>query len=281
MAAGGEQRSPAEAFALFKDVSAIATRPEERRVALAGLAHVPSVEALDYAATLTKESEVRAEAELAVVEIAKSTLGGWPEKTRAALEPIARAGVNPDARARAEAILAAGRRFGDYLVAWEVSPPYQRDGADYSKLFDIAFPPEEPDASGVAWRPMPVGTSADQPWLLDLLGVWPGEQRVAYLRTDVHADGERDLTLEMGSDDGLKVWWNGAVALAHNTARAVTPAQERVTVHAKPGWNRLLLKVTQNNQGWGACARITNPDGSPATGLRYAIPSATKVATTP
>jgi hypothetical protein len=47
-----------------------------------------------------------------------------------------------------------------------------------------------------------------------------------------------------------------------------------VTVHAKPGWNQLLLKVTQNNQGWGACARFTNQDGSPATGLKFAALSA-------
>jgi hypothetical protein len=28
--------------------------------------------------------------------------------------------------------------------------------------------------------------------------------------------------------------------------------------------------------GWGAVARFTNVDGSPATGLRYAVPSAVK-----
>ena len=80
----------------------------------------------------------------------------------------------------------------------------------------------------------------------------------------------------MGSDDGLKVWWNGEVVLAHNVARAVAPGQEKVTVHAKSGWNLLMLKVTQNNQGWGACARITNPDGTPAKGLEYRVPSAVK-----
>ena len=276
MAAGGEQRSPAEALALFKDVGRIATRPEEKRLILAGLSKVPSLESLQFAVAMSGDKEVRPESELAVTEIARATIGAWPAQTRAALEPIATAGVNADARARAHAILAVGRKFGDFVVAWEVSPEYHQDGADYTRLFDIAFPAEDPDAAKVPWRPMPAGANPDQPWLLDLLALWGGEQRVAYLRTAVRSETVRDLVLEMGSDDGLKAWWNGQIVLSHNIARAVAPAQEKVTVHAKAGWNRLLLKVTQNNQGWGACARFTNPDGTPVTGLQFAPPLSAK-----
>ena len=149
-------------------------------------------------------------------------------------------------------------------------------GVGALKLFDLSFPPEEPAAETVPWRPMPVGTMPDKPWLLDLLALWPGEQRVAYLRTAVWSETARDFSLETGSDDGQKLWWNGEVVLAHNVARAVTPGQEKVVVHAKAGWNRLLFKVTQNNQGWAACARFTNPDGTPVSGLRFALPSTLK-----
>jgi hypothetical protein len=180
-------------------------------------------------------------------------------------------------RKRAGEVLARAAKFGDFIAAWEVSPSYQREGADYSRLFDLPFPPEESgQEKTVPWRLMPAGTSPEQPWLLDLLALWGGEQRVAYLRTAVWSDSSRELTLELGSDDGLKVWWNGQVVLAHNVARAVAPAQEKVKVQAKAGWNPLLLKVTQNNQGWGACARVTNPDGSPASGLRFVVPSGVK-----
>ena len=275
MVGNNEQRAPSEAFGMFMQVKSVAIRPEEMRIILAGLAKIPSAEALAYAKSLTADPGVRSEAELAVVEIGRATLGAWPEKTRAALAPIARSGVNEDARKRAEALLAVAGKFGDFMVAWEVSPSYQRDGADYIRLFDIAFPPEEPGAA-VPWRPMPAGTAPDQPWLLDLLALWGGEQRVAYVQTAVRVDRERDLVLEMGSDDGLKAWWNGGVVLSHNVARAVAPGQEKVKVHAKAGWNILLLKVTQNNQGWGACARITDPDGSPAKGLEFSVPSAIK-----
>jgi HEAT repeat protein len=274
MAASGEQRSPTQALALFKDADAIAVRPEEKRLMLAGVARVPSLEALQYAIKLSGDKAVRPEAELAIVEIARATLGAAPETTRAALGTISQSGVNEEARKRADALLAAARRFGDFDMAWEVSPSYERDGADYTHLFDIAFPPEAAGAQDVPWRLMPVGGNAEQPWLLDLLALLGGEQRVAYLQSAVRVNSPRDLVLEMGSDDGIKAWWNGAVALAHNTARAVAPGQERATVHAHAGWNGLMLKVTQNNQGWGACVRITNADGTPATGITYSVPAA-------
>jgi hypothetical protein len=37
----------------------------------------------------------------------------------------------------------------------------------------------------------------------------------------------------------------------------------------KQGWNLLLLKITQNNQGWAFCARFVAPDGSPLEGLQF------------
>ena len=165
--------------------------------------------------------------------------------------------------------------LGDFVMAWEVSPAYMKEGIDCTRLFDMPFPPEEPTQTRqVPWRLMPVVTSADQPWLLDLLATLGGEQRVAYLRTEVYSESARDLVLELASDDGIKVWWNGEVVLAHNTQRGIVPAQEKVEVHVKPGWNPLLLKVTQNVQGWGACARFMKSDGAPATDLRYRVPSA-------
>ena len=52
---------------------------------------------------------------------------------------------------------------------------------------------------------------------------WPGgEQRVAYVRTKIHSDKDTDARLLIGSDDGAKIWLNGAQVFALNTARALT-----------------------------------------------------------
>jgi len=109
---------------------------------------------------------------------------------------------------------------------------------------------------------------------LDLLAVHGGEQKVAYIRTAVWCPANQELMAEIGTDDGLKVWWNGSLVHGNNIQRAVAPGQEKVRLVARTGWNLLMIKVTQNVMGWGACARLTKLDGSPAEGLRYMLPSA-------
>jgi hypothetical protein len=75
--------------------------------------------------------------------------------------------------------------------------------------------------------------------------------------------------LEIGSDDGVKVWLNDKLIHAHNTFRGLTPGSDKVKVTLKAGWNPLLLKVTQLNQGWEFCARFVKPDGSAIENLRF------------
>ena len=267
-----ETRSPAATLELYRQASALDQSADGTKALIAGLSKLKSVESLDYASSFLKNETVRAEAELAVVEIARGTLGAWREKSRAAIEPIAKNSTNENARQNAQAILDLSDKLGDFVTAWEVSPAYEQAGATCEQLFDIAFAPEDPKQA-VVWHVMPVATSAEQPWLLDLLALHGGLNRVAYLRTAVWSDKERELVLETGSDDGTKAWWNGAVVLSKNVQRAVEPGQDKTKIIAKAGWNDLMLKITQNNQGWGSVARFTNSDSSPATSLRFALPT--------
>lgn len=263
-----ENRSPDEALRLYREASALAGTVEEKRAILSGIGKVRSLGALDLAAGFLRSEDLHAEAELAVVEIARATAGAYREKTRAVLEPIAASSANEESRNRAKQILSLIEKYGDFVTAWEVSPAYEKAGAIYTQLFDVLFMPEVPALQNkVVWRLMPAGGPPDQPWLLDLLAVHGGEQRVAYLRTDVWADAGRDAILEMGSDDGIKVWLNGQVVHSNNTARAAAPGQDKIKVTLRQGRNDLLVKVTQNIMGWGACARFTNVDGSAATGI--------------
>ena len=105
---------------------------------------------------------------------------------------------------------------------------------------------------------------------MDLLKAIGGNQEVAYARTSIHSDVEKSVWLNVNSDDGVKVWLNGTVVHANNTSRGLTGPADKVKITLKPGWNDLLLKVTQNNLGWGFWVRLTNPDGSRLTGLQSA-----------
>ena len=117
---------------------------------------------------------------------------------------------------------------------------------------------------------MPLGPDAKRPWVMDLLKALGGEQRVAYARTWVHCDQQQPARLELGTDDGVKVWLNRKVVHANNTFRGLQPGSDKVNVTLNAGWNPLLLKVTQLNQGWAFCARFRKPDGSHLDGLQFA-----------
>jgi hypothetical protein len=104
---------------------------------------------------------------------------------------------------------------------------------------------------------------------MDLLKALGGEQRVAYARTWVHSDQPQAVQLELGTDDGVKVWLNRKVVHANNTFRGFQPGSDKVNVTLNAGWNPLLLKVTQLNQGWAFCARFRKPDGSHLDGLQF------------
>ena len=52
-----------------------------------------------------------------------------------------------------------------------------------------------------------------------------------------------------------------------NVLRPCQPGQEKVKVALKDGANLLMLKITQGNMGWGACARLRAEDGNGLTGI--------------
>jgi len=100
--------------------------------------------------------------------------------------------------------------------------------------------------------------------------IFGGNDRVAYLKTQLAADSALDAVLELGSDDGIKVWLNGQVVHANNAVRACTPGQDKVKVKLKQGVNTLLIKVTQGGGEWSACCRVVAPDGNPLDGVTVA-----------
>ena len=97
--------------------------------------------------------------------------------------------------------------------------------------------------------------------LVELDKVMRGENRVAYLRTQITSDKAQDALLEMGSDDGIKVWLNGQVVHANNSVRPCAPGSDKAKIKLKQGANDLLLKITQGAGEWSACCRVRGPNG--------------------
>ncbi len=95
--------------------------------------------------------------------------------------------------------------------------------------------------------------------LLDILG--PSENSVAYLRSALWSAERQKARLEIGSDDGVKVWLNGGVVHSNNVMRGLRAGEDKVDIVLKKGWNELLVKVTQAGGGWEVCVRLVGPDG--------------------
>lgn len=241
---------------------------EEKRLVLAGLANLAEIDAFRAVLSSLDDPSVQGEAAQAATRIAGSILGAQPELVRTAMKKVMALAVDEGIRQAAAAVLKQLDAMGDYLTAWEVAGPYEENGKDYQALFDRVFPPETADGAGVQWKVLPAGADRQQPCAMDLLRALGGEQKAAYARTRVYSESEQAALLELGSDDGIKAWLNGQLVHANQATRALTPGTDKVTINLRQGWNSLLLKITQNNQGWGFCARLVGPGGKPLAGVR-------------
>ncbi len=264
----GAAAQPGLAAARFAEAMSLAKTVDTRKAVLGALAHVPHRDALALAMSRANDKALRAEAELAAVTIARTIMGVESERVRAAADKLAASSNKRTAKA-ARGILVQLDRFADAIVAWRISGPYMQKGKMYHQLFDIVFEPEKPDANDVKWQSVAAGTHAKYPQVIDVRKALGGDQRVAYALTWVHSDKAQPVSLQMGTDDGVKAWLNGKLVHANNTARAAIPYTDKVNVALKKGWNPLLLKVTQNQIPWEFCARICGRDGKRLEGLRF------------
>jgi len=253
----------------LKAILATTLTPDQKRVVLAGLAEVPDAEALGLAEPMLDEAAVQLEAAQAITKIANALPYLQAEAATNALAKVLATITDPVARKAPAAALKVIRAGTDYIMAWQAAGPYLQEGKEYKDLFDIPFPPETATAASVEWKAMPPGPEAKRPWVMDLLKMFGGDQRVAYARTWVYSEQRQPASLELGTDDGVKVWLNHEVVHTNNIFRGLQPATDKVQVTLHEGWNPLLLKVTQLNQGWAFCARLRQTDGSHMDGLQF------------
>lgn len=252
----------------YQDLMRDAGNADERKLVLAGLSELAQPGAIDIALPCLADEATRSEASLALTRIALAVAGAQPEAARRALEKVADAPIDAATREKAQKALLQLDAQSSWLTSWQLSGPYSQDGKNHAALFDIVFPPEESGAQDVKWRDLPAGTDPARPFVVDVLRVLGGEQRVAYVRTFLQSPRAQEAILELGSDDGAKVWLNGTVVHANNIARPLVPDADKATVTLREGNNVLLIKLTQNNLGWEFCARLHRPDGRRVDGLR-------------
>jgi hypothetical protein len=247
----------------------LAGEAAEKKRVLSGLAATKSLAALNLAAAYLDDLTLHLEAESAAVQIAQATSAGYPQRTKEVLQKVIESTKNDVIRDQAKQIIGQADRFEDYIAVWQVSGPYMKDDVDGPGLFDVPFAPEQ-EGQQAAWRIVPAGTNEEQPGLLELQkdAAMAGDNRVAYLRARIWSPKEQRAQLELGSDDGVKVWLNGQLVYANNVVRPATPAEDKANVTLKEGWNPLLVKLTQGGGEWALIVRFRSPDGGKLDGVK-------------
>jgi hypothetical protein len=181
---------------------------------------------------------------------------------------VAQFSQNKSIVSRAQTIIWNFEHLTDYITTWEFAGAYTKANVN---LFEEPFAPEGADASQVLWRPFRSMTDQDRPWLLDFDKVVGGEFGVVYVRTNIWSPAEQKARLEVGSDDGVKIWMNGELIHAKDASRGVTPGEDSVQVTLGKGWNSLMMKVNSRGGEWGACARFRTPEGGKIEGIRVSL----------
>jgi hypothetical protein len=159
-------------------------------------------------------------------------------------------------------LVPAGQNFA---LDWNIIGPFEARDISY---LATAYPPETEtnlnktypgkNNQPVAWQTVkarPSGYVA----LNEMLQ--PNEQALAYGLTYLYSPEERQATLLLGSDDGVKLWVNDVLVHTNPAYRGAYPDQDRVSVNLKAGWNKVLIKVLQGAGGWGFYLRIPDPKG--------------------
>lgn len=234
-----------------------------RREFLAAATQLPSLACLRLIEQQLESADVAAEALRAALTVSKALAGAWPEAARTRLEAIAAApDQTPETIHEAKEALNFMRKHKDYLLAWEMAGPYFETQTTATVLFDHSFPPET-DLENANWRVLPVLMDADPAFKLEFDRVLGGEERVVFVRTFITVPAETDAVLELGTNDGCKIWWNGNPVHALNVGRPLTPGEDKLPVRLASGVNTLMMAVFQQGGAWCATARLTDPQGQP------------------
>ncbi len=144
------------------------------------------------------------------------------------------------------------RHFG-FITQWKLIAPF--DNSD-RKGFDAVYPPErELNARGVykgktgsvKWQPL----ETDHPFGMVDFNKPYGKLKevVGYAWADFRSEREQQVELRLGCKNAWKLWLNGEFIFGRDEYhRGMQMDQYRYRVTLRPGVNRILLKICQNEQ---------------------------------
>ncbi len=163
------------------------------------------------------------------------------------------------------------RRLG-FLATWKVIGPFNDEG---KAGFDATYPPEKAidlaarypgKAREVSWRELP--PEAVVLGFVNLGAVMrPARSIAAYALAVVESPREQRVRLWTGASGALKIWVNGALAIAEKSYHPARPDQFGAAVTLRKGPNRILVKLCNDDGRAGFLVRLADSTGN-AVALR-------------
>jgi len=99
---------------------------------------------------------------------------------------------------------------------------------------------------------------------------------VGYGVVYVFSPEKRKVQIRLGSDEACKLWLNDKLIWQHYIKADAILDRDMVTVVLHPGYNKLLIKVTNTSFDWGYYLRITDEKGEGFPDITFHSPDETK-----
>lgn len=268
-----EAGDPDAARELLHAAIPLASDPRLVRHALGELRELATQDSLAAIAPLAGRAEFRDPVARVRLSVAAAIKGGDPARAAAVYDTVLAGARSRDLRREAVAGLTAlGRDLrgiagrSGFVTGWRLLGPHER--CDERTLGTHPFGETGPtfaEEITVAGRALKWESAAtdELEGIVDLTGLRPKENVSVFAAAVVPWPRDEEVTLKIGSDDGVAVWVNGALVHKNAAARALQPDQDVCRARLRAGANLLLLRVSQGGGGWEFCVRIADAAGRP------------------
>lgn len=155
---------------------------------------------------------------------------------------------------------------------WYIVGPYPTTTGE--EAYNTAYGPEGsgPLAFGtkyrdLAWRHAPGVVDGRNVTLAQGIGA-------EYVGREIYSPTARNLSVSLGSDDGIQVFRNGEKIFDRRVNRGVAPDQDRIQVPLIAGLNTLVLKIVNTGGAGGMYFRVDPPESElPSTAVALLLPA--------
>jgi hypothetical protein len=126
-------------------------------------------------------------------------------------------------------------------VAGVAFGPWQVSEAVKAKNYDTAYAEETEPKN---WKALNLEPGK-------VVAVVGQESAYAYVRSSVVSPIKQAAVLQLGSDDGVKVWLNGKLVHSNNVQRGATGLDDKVSLELEAGENKIQIKIVNGGGGDG------------------------------